>query len=284
MQLGTAEPLIAMTVKSVRHSLCLDFLTAIEAPPPDLAELAAANACESIAILVHPADGVPDFGMARDTPTRRETRNRCRDLGIAIDMIEGFLLKPETDIAAFRPSFESGAWLGTGCANVLLRDPDPVRLRDNFAAVCAMADEFGMTIVTEWSRRTPHPSPAEAAAFLAAAHGAAKLQLDSLHLFRGGFSAADVAALDPRIIGRAQLSDGPAETPVERQFEEALGERRFPGDGDLPLAGFVDALPDGLVLGIEAPMTSLRLQGVDAAERVRRAVAGTRALIGRSGL
>ena len=78
------------------HPLCLDFLTAVEAAPPELATLAAANGCESISILAHPSPGVPDHGMDLDSPPRRETLNRCRDLGIAIDMIEGFFLTPES--------------------------------------------------------------------------------------------------------------------------------------------------------------------------------------------
>ena len=261
------------------HPLCLDFLTAVEASPPELAELAAANGCAAIAIMVHPADGVPDFGMAADTAMRRETRRRCRDLGIGVDMIEGFLLKPETDISAFRASLDSGAWLEAGCANVLLRDPDLTRLAENFAGFCDLASAYGLRVVTEWSRRTPLKSPAEAAAFVAEAGREAGLQFDSLHLFRAGFTVDDMSTLDPGIVGRAQLCDGPAEMPVERQFEEALGERRIPGDGDLPLGAFVDALPDGIVVGIEVPMNALRLAGVGPAERVRQAVTAARRVL-----
>ncbi|MDB5396728.1 MAG: xylose isomerase protein, partial [Rhodospirillales bacterium] len=61
---------------------------------------------------------------------------------------------------------------------------------------------------------------------------------------------------------------------VERQFEEALSERQVPGEGELPLGAFVRALPAGIVIGIEVPMTSLRTPKVDPDERVRRAVAG----------
>jgi len=107
-----------------------------------------------------------------------------------------------------------------------------------------------------------------------------RLQFDSLHLHRAGFSAADIAALDPEIIGRGQLSDGPADMPVDRQFEEALGERLVPGDGQLPLAAFTRALPAGTVIGIEVPMTAVRVRGVGPAERVARAVAGARAVVG----
>ncbi len=260
------------------HPLCLDFLTAVEASPPELAALAAANGLALIAIMAHPVAGVPDFGMASDTPTRRETRQRCRELGVAIDMTEGFLLTPDTDVTGFRAALEASAWLEARRVNVLLRDPDLGRLADNLSAFCGLAGECGIEVVTEWSRRTPLKSPADAAAFLDADRSRARLQFDSLHLFRAGFSASDLAGLDPRIVVRGQLSDGPADMPVERQFDEAMGERLIPGDGQLPLESFVRALPAGTVIGIEVPMTALKDRGVGPEKRVARAVAGARAL------
>jgi sugar phosphate isomerase/epimerase len=255
------------------HRLCLDFLTAIEASPPELAELAAANGCDLIAIMVHPVEGVPDFGMASDTMMRRETRLRCEALGVGIEMIEGFLLKPDTDLEAFRPSLASGAWLGAGSVNVLLRDDNLPRLTENLSSFCDLAAEFGLPVVTEWSRRTPLKSLAEAETFLKnTSRPGAKLQIDSLHLFRAGLSIGDVTALDPAIIGRAQLSDGPAEMPVELQFQEALGGRMIPGEGQLPLAAFVSALPAEIVIGLEVPMN----RALGPEERVRRVFEGSR--------
>jgi sugar phosphate isomerase/epimerase len=259
--------------------LCLDFLTAFEASPPELATLAAANGCKSISILVHPSPGVPDYGMNIVGPTRRETLDRCRDLGIAIDMVEGFFLTPETDVGAYRASLEAAGMLGARSANALLRDADRSRLADNLTAFCKMAREFGVATVTEWSIRSPFPSPAEAAAFLEGIGRPATLAFDSLHLFRGGFSATDIAVLDASIVGRGQLADGPPEMPVDKIMAEAFSERLPPGEGALPLASFIDALPGGVVIGLEVPMESKRLQGVSAAVRVQRVVEAARSLM-----
>ncbi|HLG88758.1 MAG TPA: TIM barrel protein [Alphaproteobacteria bacterium] len=259
------------------HPLCLDFLTAIEASPPDLARLAAANGCASISFMVHPVEGVPDFGMDRDTPMRRETRARCKDLGIGIDMVEGFLLTPETDVARFRPSLESAAWLGSKCINAVFRDTDIGRLADRFAQLADEAASFELEALTEWSIRTPLKTLSDAALFITRLRRpSARLQFDSLHLFRGGFSAGDLAQIEPHLIGRAQLSDGPAEMPVERQYTEAIGGRLPPGEGALPLRSFVHALPDGITLGIEVPMSA---DAGPPAERVRRAVEGARKVL-----
>jgi sugar phosphate isomerase/epimerase len=261
------------------HPLCLDFLTAVEASPVRLAELAAANGCQSISFMVHPVQGVPDFGMNSDTPMRRETKQRCADLGVTVDMVEGFLLTPEVNIAAFAPSLESSAWLGAKSANVVLRDSEEARLAETFTAFRDLAASFGMVTLAEWSRRTCFPSPAAIGRFLAAVGDGALLQVDFLHTQRGDFGPADIAALDPRIVGRGQISDGPAEMPVDQQFAEAIGGRLTPGDGVLPLKDFIRALPPSTVIGIEVPNTALKDQGISAQERVRRAVAGTRALL-----
>jgi sugar phosphate isomerase/epimerase len=165
--------------------------------------------------------------------------------------------------------------------NILLRDDDETRLADNFAAFCDMADACGVAVVTEWSIRAPMKSPAEAARFLARAGRSAKLQFDSLHLFRAGFGAADIAALGAKIIGRAQLADGPAAMPDDRILAEAFGDRLPPGEGVLPLREFLDALPDGIAVGLEVPSQTLRDQGAGPAERVRRVVEGARRLTDR---
>jgi sugar phosphate isomerase/epimerase len=258
--------------------LCLDFLTAIEASPPELATLGAANGCASISIMIHPAPGVPDYGMNADTPMRRETLKTCRDLGVSIDMVEGFFLTPETDIAGYRSSLESAGILGARSVNVLARDTDRSRLGDRLSAFSRLAGEFGLAVVTEWSIRSPFPSPAEAAAFLDGIGRPATLAFDSLHLFRGGFSAADLTALDPTIISRGQLADGPAEMAAGKVMAEAFSERLPPGEGALPLASFIDALPASVVIGLEVPMDSQRSQGASAADRVRRVAEAARSL------
>jgi hypothetical protein len=51
--------------------------------------------------------------------------------------------------------------------------------------------------------------------------------------------------------------------------------RLLPGDGELPLAEFLAALPKGMPVSVEAPILSLRetLTPIEFASRVRQAVA-----------
>src|SRR5437867_2209003 len=58
--------------------------------------------------------------------------------------IEIFRLKPDTDVAAYRPALETGARLGAREVLVAGNDPDEQRLTDRFAAFCEICAEYGM--------------------------------------------------------------------------------------------------------------------------------------------
>jgi len=75
-----------------------------------------------------------------------------------------------------------------------------------------------------------------------------------------------------------QFCDAPLRGEKE-YFFEALEQRCMPGEGELPLADMLAALPRGIPLSIEIPHKRLAQAGVAHAERVRRAVEGTRAVL-----
>jgi sugar phosphate isomerase/epimerase len=108
-----------------------------------------------------------------------------------------------------------------------------------------------------------------------------KLLLDPMHLYRSGGSAADISALDPGIIGHAQLCDVPRVAANSSYVDEAMYERMAPGTGGLPLLEYLDALPRQVIIGLEVPQRSLAEAGVAPRDRVSRAVDGARALMAR---
>ena len=101
------------------------------------------------------------------------------------------------------------------------------------------------------------------------------LLLDPLHLSRSGGSPADLKQVDPKRVVFAQFCDAVAAIPpFEGLAIEARTGRRYPGEGALPLYDFLDALPDGTELEIEAPIDAYRSLG--AVEQARRAAAAVR--------
>jgi len=86
---------------------------------------------------------------------------------------------------------------------------------------------------------------------------------------RSGAHPADLAMVDPATVYLAQLCDAPAERANGVSlFDEAMSGRMYVGDGGLDLAGLVDALPAGLELELETPVTAdAELPGPQRAQR-----------------
>jgi sugar phosphate isomerase/epimerase len=100
-----------------------------------------------------------------------------------------------------------------------------------------------------------------------------------MHLVRSGSGAADIAALDPDLIGYVQICDAPLKPRYESYMEEAMYERLAPGAGELGLADIVAALPRDRVFSLEVPLRSQADAGVGPHDRLRPCVEATRRLL-----
>jgi sugar phosphate isomerase/epimerase len=114
----------------------------------------------------------------------------------------------------------------------------------------------------------------------AAARPNASLAIDTLHMVRNGRFAADLAALDPALIGYVQLCDGKMMPPTADYYDEAVNNRMPPGEGEFPLADFLAVLPPDRALSLEVPVNRLRDQGMNATERARLILNAARKFLG----
>ena len=101
------------------------------------------------------------------------------------------------------------------------------------------------------------------------------LLVDAWHVFRGGESLADLAALDGGRIALVHVDDGAAEPLADGTYEGRF-HRLLPGTGSFDLDGFFDALDaagyDGPV-SVEVLSDELRaLPPAEAAARLRRSL------------
>ena len=192
------------------------------------------------------------------------------DTGVQISLGEGFLVIPGADCGAFAHDLDLMHELRVPRINTLGLDPDRNRTFDQFAILTELAAERGMRTTLEMM---PGSVVGDLEAAVAAVRHVARpdfqLLVDTMHLARSGAGAEELRALDPGVIGYAQLSDNPVIDGMGDYLMAATFERMVPGTGILPLADILEALPTDLHIGLEVPMRSQAEAGVGPVERLR---------------
>jgi sugar phosphate isomerase/epimerase len=169
-------------------------------------------------------------------------------------------------------------------------DPELHRARDTFAALAEAARPYGLRPAIEAIPYMQVKTLSDAVVLVGESDGG--IIIDPLHLQRSGGTPADVRSLDPKLIAYCQLCDAPLAAPhnLPRPRElprgqsvegitdlalEARAVRLLPGDGELPLAEIVSAVPAGVPLSVETPNLALleSLGAIEFARRARQAVA-----------
>jgi sugar phosphate isomerase/epimerase len=224
--------------------------------------------------------GYATWSLKEDSALRREMVRAMREHSVTISLGEGFGIRPGRDVRDRDEDIDIMAELGARGLGAINMEPDVERARDQLAQLTEMAAACGLLTTLEFAPGQPGGSLPEALAtvrYVDQPHF--RLNLDAMHFFRSGGTVADIAALDPSLIGYAQLCDVPL-TPVEPDYmREAMFERRAPGQGELPLAEFVASLPKDIPIGLEVPDLARAEAGVPPIERLRPAVEATLRLL-----
>ncbi|MFQ8432379.1 sugar phosphate isomerase/epimerase family protein [Amaricoccus sp. W119] len=254
---------------SRRRPIGLAHFSAIGVEPAEFVTRAAAAGFGAVGFRLFPAfPGAPYYTLRAGGPAAREVRLRLDDTGLALHDIEFVVIGADFDPASVRPVLGDAAELGARRLSVCGDDPDPSRFADRFAALCAVAAEVGMAVDLEnmgW--RAVRGFADSIAAVEAAGAPNGGVLVDALHFFRNGGALADLAAAEPALIRHAQLCDvrGPAPGDDEARIAEARAGRFAPGEGDLPLADLLAAVPEEAAVSVEVP--------IDAATSVERHLA-----------
>lgn len=236
---------------------------------------------DGIGLRVHRSPGLPFFPLVGDAALIREMKSRIVDAGLKVCDLYSFYLQPETDIASFAPALELGASFGAKYATVMGADEDWSRQRDNFAATCDLAAQFGLTCSLEFAVIRPLATLPQTVRLIREAKREAVICIDPLHLARSGGSPADVKALDAKYFPYAQISDGrlePGEPNPALFGKLGMGTRAMPGEGTLPLRALIAALPRDVPLSVELPQ-SLGPPGISARDWAKITADRTRAYL-----
>jgi len=266
------------------EQLSIEHLSVFGLPPVSFVNLAADLGCRYIAtgLTAFPYNphGYGPFSLRDDAVLRREMTAAMRDRGVSISLGEGCTVLPDTDISACAADLDIMAGLGITRISTVSLDQDLNRSFDQFGVLAEIAGARDMEVVLELS---PVLTISDLDTALAALDHVGQpnfcLLIDAMHLVRSGSGAADLAALDPSLIGYVRLCDAPLEPVVPSYAEESLFERMVPGEGELPLRDILSVLPAGRVIGLEVPMRAAAEAGIGPQDRLRRCVDGVRRLL-----
>lgn len=265
--------------------LSLEFICTFGMPPVEHIELAARLGCTRIGMAPWPVVTLPGlypaWDLRSDAELKRQTVQALRDNGVSVALGEGFLIMPGRNVDDLDNDLDLAAELGAPMVNCVVLAPDMAFAVENFSRFADMAAERGLQVTVEFLAGMMAIDTLDAAASLVRQVGRdnAGLLIDAMHLYRSGASHGDLAALEPGLIRYAQVCDVPLVSTFAEYGEEASYERGAPGDGELPLADFVRALPRDIPIGLEAPMRAATLAGLSAEDRLRPALEKSRALL-----
>ena len=267
------------------HPISLAHLTVLDTTPPELVTVAAAAGFRSVGIRLTatPSVGVPPYDILSAGPVLRETLQCLADTGVTVLDTEFLRFEPDRPVGVPEGFLEVSAKLGAKNVLVMSAEPDEARTIDRFGDLCDRAAQYGLQVCLEFAIYTGVRTLAHAASLLAKATRAnASILIDALHFSRSGGLPAHVKQVDPSLLRYAQICDasadmpGPTDTPA--LIREARTGRLLPGEGVLPLAELVAALPAGAPLAIEAPCRATA--DLPALERARRAYRALTSLVG----
>ncbi len=266
------------------RAIGIDFISFMGLPPVQSVALAAQLGCKHVSIALAPMPGnpprYPEWSLREDAVLRRDLIAAQRDYDVTISLGEGYLIRPGADIRDTEADMAFMRELGIPIANIVAVDPEWNRSIDQLAAFAEMADASGLQATLEMMPGVLIGTLGKAvAAIKEVGKPNLRLLLDSMHVFRSGATAEDVAKLDPALVGYVQLCDVPLVSEYASYGEEARFERLAPGEGELPLADFIKALPSHHMLGLEIPMRAKAQAGITPQEALAPAVAATSTLL-----
>jgi sugar phosphate isomerase/epimerase len=271
---------------NTRHArVGIEFISVLGLPPVSFVELAAEMGCGYIGMGLQPMflenpHGYPAWSLRNDAALRRDTIAALRNHGVSISVGEGFIARPQKDIADSVPDLDLMRELGAERVNLVSIDSDLSRAFDQCARFADLATARGLIATLEY---LPGLAIGNLKTAVAAVRHAAnpnfRVLVDAMHFFRSGSKPAELAALDPTLIGYVQLCDVPLVSKYEDYAYEARFDRLAPGKGELPLLDLLAAVPRELVVGLETPMLREAEAGIGPKERLSGAIQATRDLL-----
>lgn len=251
--------------------LTLGYLTFVELSPPDMISAARAGGFPAAGIRITGRYKSDSYFQVLDRPDMvRDIRQRLDDEGVRLSNISAYYVTADTTESDFKSVVDTSAALGAPLLIANRHDPDDRRYLKTMESYCDYAARAGIRLAVEFMKYSQAKSLADAVRVIdILGRDNFGLLCDPLHLSRSGGKPSDLRSVDPKRIFLAQICDakGPPPADIPAITHEARSGRLNPGEGDLPLYDFLDALPAAVEVECEVPQVSDA--GTPVAERAR---------------
>ncbi|GFE74850.1 sugar phosphate isomerase/epimerase [Novosphingobium sp. TCA1] len=239
----------------------------------DVVEAGAATGFDAVGLWIDPAEWTAQHS--------RDTRAALARTGMPVLDVEVVWIKPDSALDDHRTVIDVGADLGAGNVLCVSSDPDHGAAAEKLAALCRHAEGSGLRVALEFGIFTEVKNLAQALGVIRQVdHPLAALLIDPIHVDRSGTSLAEIAAIDPALLPYAQFCDARAKRPDPSDFAAVIADavdlREQCGEGALPLADLLAALPAEVPLSIELRSAALRAAFPDPVLRARAVLEATR--------
>jgi sugar phosphate isomerase/epimerase len=267
---------------STERLLSLDHPTTPALDPVQTIALAHELGCGAVVLRLrnYPDYASNPYDVIADPAMRRRVRDEAAARNIVVAAANALEIRAGAPVAGQQAALEAAADIGARAVSLVVYDLDKASHPERVADFAERAGKLGLRTLLEFFALSGVDSLGYTLDLMAkVGNPSLGISADSLHVARTGTNLAQLAAVPAGLIVHAQLNDGPASLPVERQLDEARGERLLPGEGEFDLVGFIRALPPAVTIGVEAGTRSRFARGVTMEAHGRAAVAAMRRVI-----
>lgn len=270
------------------RQIMLHQLNATGVEPAQFIRIAADAGCRRVTMFAYDGSDIlprSNSGLSYPVPisqgSKEDVRRALKETGVALDGVEFFPLVADVDFELYRPAMELGRELGANRAVSHIFIDDDALVVDRLGELAELANSIGLRLTSEFCPLTTGNPSLERAKWLVDQIGSDKfgIGVDVLHLVRSGGTPADVAALDERYFGVVQICDAIGAHPSNDYIKD-VHNREVPGQGDLPIRDFLNAIPAAMPIEAEVPAAHRRAAGIGAAQHCREVFEAASAIAG----
>jgi len=269
------------------RQIMLHQLNATGVSPAEFVRIAADCGCGRVTMFAYDGGHVlprSNTGLSYPTPIDAENKDEVAraltECGVTLDGVEFFPLTADVDFDLYRPALAIGRDLGATRAVSHIFIEDDALVVERLREFCDLVAGLGMKVTSEFCPLTAGNPSLERAKWLVDQVGRDNfgIGVDVLHVIRSGATPADIAALDPRYFGVVQICDAHG-THASNDYIKDVHNREVPGQADLPIREFLNAIPASLPIEVEVPAAHRRAAGLSAAQHCRDVLNGARAIV-----